>query len=43
MVLTAGSFEELARKIEDYVQTQKTDSVVTEAEKKLGKNIDFSL
>lgn len=43
VVLTAGSFEELARKIEDYVQTQKTDSVVTEAEKKLGKNIDFSL
>lgn len=41
-VITANSLEELLRKIEDYAQLQRSDSVVTDAEKKLGQNIDFS-
>ena len=42
-VITANSFEELARKIEDYMQNQRTDSVVTESEKQVGQHIDFAL
>jgi len=43
VVITANSFEELARKIEEYMQNQRTDSVVTESEKQVGQHIDFSL
>lgn len=40
--ITANSFEELLMKIQDHVQLEKSDSVISEAEKSLGQNIDFS-
>lgn len=42
VVITANSLEELLQKIQDHVQLEKSDSVITEAEKKVGQNIDFS-
>ncbi|MDO4188306.1 MAG: DUF6033 family protein [Lachnospiraceae bacterium] len=41
-VITANSLEELLQKIQDHVQLEKSDSVITDAEKTLGQNIDFS-
>ena len=41
-VITANSLEELLQKIQDRVQLQMSDNVITEAEKSLGQNIDFS-
>ena len=42
ITITASSWEELLRKIEDQVQLDRSDSVITEAEKSVGQNIDFS-
>lgn len=42
VTLTANSLDELLRKIEDYVQQEKADSVLSDGEKTLGQNIDFS-
>lgn len=42
VVITANSLEELLQKIQDHVQIEMSDSVITDAEKKLGQNIDFS-
>ena len=41
-VITANSLEELLLKIQDHVQNEMTNNVVTEAEKAVGQNIDFS-
>jgi hypothetical protein len=41
ITITANSIEELMRKINDYVVTDKSDNVQTESEKLLGQNIDF--
>lgn len=41
-IITANSLEELLQKISDRVQLAMSDSVVTEAERKIGQNIDFS-
>jgi hypothetical protein len=41
ITLTADSIEELMRKINDYVVTDKSDNVQTESEKLIGQNIDF--
>lgn len=41
-VITANSIEELLQKISDYVQLNMSDSVITEEEKAIGQNIDFS-
>ena len=41
VTITASSVEELLQKIQDYMQLAKSDTVLTEAEKKVGQNIDF--
>lgn len=41
-VITANSMEELLQKLTDHVQMLKSDTVITESEKMLGQNIDFS-
>lgn len=41
--VTASSFEELIQKIQDTVYEAKADSVMTEQEKVVGQNFDFSL
>ena len=43
VVVTASSWEELLRKIEDYSQTEKADNVITDEEKSVGQSIDFSV
>ena len=43
IVITAGSWEELIRKIEDYVQADMSDSVISDGEKLVGQSIDFSV
>ena len=43
IVVTASSWDELLRKIEDYSQTEKADSVFTDAERTVGQSIDFSV
>lgn len=43
IVLKANSWEELLRKIEDHVQTEKSNTVFTETEKSIGQSIDFSV
>lgn len=40
--LSANSLEELLQKIQDHVQLELSDSVISEAEKAVGQNIDFS-
>ena len=40
--INANSLEELLQKIQDHVQLEKSDSVITDVEKTLGQNIDFS-
>jgi len=41
-VITANSLEELIQKLSDHVQALKSDSTLTEGEKLIGQNIDFS-
>ena len=41
-VITANSLEELLQKIQDHVQLEMSDNVITEAEKAVGQKIDFS-
>ena len=41
VTITSSSVEELLQKIQDYMQLAKSDTVLTEAEKKVGQNIDF--
>ena len=41
VTITASSVEELLQKIQDYMQLAKSDTVLTDAEKKVGQNIDF--
>ena len=43
VTITASSLEELISRINDYVMLEKSDGTETEAEKRLGKNIDFSI
>jgi len=43
ITVTASSPEELARKVNDTIFRLMSDSAQTEAEKKLGQNIDFSI
>lgn len=43
VTLTADSFDSLLQKIGDFVQAERSDNVITEAEKNVGQNIDFSL
>jgi len=43
IVINASSWEELIKKIEDYVQTEKANTVLTDAEKAIGQSIDFSV
>lgn len=40
--VTAGSMEELMKKIDDVIYAVMSDSVETETEKMIGRNIDFS-
>lgn len=42
-VITASSMEDLIRKIQDWVQVKKSDTVQTEEEKKLGRSFDYSI
>ena len=41
--VTASSMEDLIKKIKDVMYEAKADSIVTEQEKKIGQNFDFSL
>ena len=41
-VITANSIEELLQKLQDHVQMIKSDNVLTESEKMVGQNVDFS-
>ncbi len=41
IMITAGSIDELMKKISDYNMNLRTDSVRTEEEKQLGQNIDY--
>lgn len=41
--ITASSFDELIQKIKDTMYEAKADSVMTEQEKQVGQNFDFSL
>lgn len=43
VVITANSWDELLKKIEDHVQMERSDSVMTESEKQVGQSIDFSV
>lgn len=43
VTITANSLEELQQKIADYMQMYRSDTVISEAEKNVGQNIDFSL
>lgn len=43
VTVTADSFEELVKKIDDVVMSYMADNLFTEAELKVGQNIDFSL
>ena len=43
VTVTASSIKELISKIKDYTQIYISDNVQTESEKKVGKNIDFSI
>lgn len=43
ITVTAGSWEELLKKIDDVIMSEMTDYVRTESELKIGRNIDFSL
>ena len=42
-IITASSVEELIRKVEDYTFAMRSDNVLTEQEKKVGSNFDFSI
>ena len=42
ITITANSIEELLQKIQDHVSLELSDNVLTEAEKNIGQNIDFS-
>jgi len=41
ITISAGSIEELIKKVGDYALNQKADNVYTEEEKLLGQSIDF--
>ncbi len=41
VIITAGSLEELIKKISDYTQNERVNSVQTEYEKMVGTHIDF--
>lgn len=41
-IIMAGSIEELVKKIDDYNQNARMNSVMTDAEKMVGQHIDFS-
>ena len=41
VIITAGSLEELIKKINDYTQNERMNSVQTEHEKMVGTHIDF--
>lgn len=41
VTITAGSLEELMKKISDYTQNEKMNSIQTESERVLGSHIDF--
>lgn len=43
VTVTADSWEELLKKIDDVIMSEMTNSMRTESEIKLGQNIDFSL
>lgn len=43
VTITASSIEELMQKINDYVFMQKSDTMETEEEKVIGRNINFSV
>lgn len=42
VLLSGNSFEELFNKIDEFIQNLRADSVLTESEKAIGQNIDFS-
>lgn len=41
ITISAGSIEELIKKINDYTFSMKSDNVQTEAELQVGQHIDF--
>lgn len=43
VTITAGSMEELMKKIEEYTFSDRSDSVQTESEKMMGQHVDFKL
>lgn len=43
ITISASSVDELIRKIDDYVLMDRSNYVETDAEKKMGRNIDFSV
>lgn len=43
ITITASSIDELIRKIDDYVFMDRSNYVETDAEKQMGRNIDFSV
>lgn len=43
ITITAGSMDELMKKIEEYTFSDRSDSVQTESEKMMGQHVDFKL
>ena len=43
VTVTASSIEELLRKIEEQTQAWKSDAALTDSEKQVGQNFDFSI
>ena len=43
ITITAGSMDELMKKIEEYTFSDRSDSIQTESEKMMGQHVDFKL